>query len=163
MKFADSARLAMVTLCILALPAAGIAAQTDSPENFLRHLYAQYAPGKNPVAFDYPDAAPLVDASLLALLHRDQEAAKGEVGAIDYDPVCQCQDWEALKIVSLRVTPSGADHATGTVTFDNGTGRAKWRATVRFDLVRVAGAWKIHDIGSKDAASLQGLLRAAKY
>jgi hypothetical protein len=163
MKFADSARLAMAMLSILMLPCAGIAAQTDSPENFLRHLYAQYAPGKKPIAFDYPDAASIVDASLLALLRHDQEAAKGEVGALDSDPVCQCQDWEALKIVALSVQPAGANHTTASVTFDNGTGHEKWSQTVRFDLVRVGAAWKIHDIGSKDAASLQGLLRAAKY
>lgn len=163
MKIVDSVR-GLIAMCgLLAAPAACIAGPADTPETFLRHLYAQYAPGKEPIAFVYPQAATIVDASLLALLRHDQEAAKGEVGALDYDPVCQCQDWEALKIVSLRTTSADADHATGTVTFDNGTGPAKWRATVRFDLARVAGAWKIHDIGSHDAASLQGLLRAAKY
>jgi hypothetical protein len=163
MKIASNARMALAALCLLALPSAGIAAQADTPEGFLRHLYAQYAPGHKQIAFDYPDAAAIVDASLLDALHHDQIAAKGEVGALDYDPICQCQDWEALKTTALTVRPAGPDHATASVTFDNGTGSAKWTQTVRYDLVRVAGAWKIHDIGSKDAASLQGLLRSAKY
>ncbi|MGD0189169.1 MAG: DUF3828 domain-containing protein [Rhizomicrobium sp.] len=156
-------RTVCAAFSLLAISSAGFAASSDSPESFLRHLYAQYAPGKRQVAFDYPDAGSIVDASMLALLHRDQQAAKGEVGALDYDPICQCQDWEALKVVSVRVISSDDQKATADVTFDNGTGKDKWRQTVRFELVHTSAGWKIHDIRSKDAASLQALLRAAKY
>jgi hypothetical protein len=105
----------------------------------------------------------MVDASLLALLKHDQEAAKGEVGALDYDPICQCQVWDALKVVSVRMISSNGPRTKADVTFEDGTGKDKRRMTVHFELVQVSGSWKIHDIGSSDVASLQALLRDAKY
>jgi hypothetical protein len=146
----------------LAWPA-GAAPVADTPDGFLRHVYAQYAPGKKTVAFVYPDAAPMVDASLLALLRHDEQMSKGEVGALDYDPVCQCQDWGPFKLISVRIVSSAQARAVADATFENGSGRDAAPETVRFDLVRTSEGWRIHDVHSKEAPSLQATLRTAKY
>jgi len=139
------------------------AGAADSAEAFVRGLYAQYTPHGHPVAFGYPDAKPIVDAPMLQWLHRDQVKSNGEVGALDVDPVCQCQDWEHLKVDSVQSIAGGPGTATVEVRFEDGSGKDRWRQTVRFDLVQVGGAWKIHDIHAHDLPSLIALFRDAKY
>jgi hypothetical protein len=137
-----------------------VSAAVDSPRAFLERLYSAYAPKGKGNDFSYPQARAIVDASLLALLHRDQIKSKGEVGAMDSDPICQCQDWESLKVLSMQTQTFGAARASGDVTF---MPDPKDTEKVHFDLVRENGAWKIHDISSRDAPSLQAYLRDYKY
>jgi hypothetical protein len=131
-----------------------------SPRAFLERLYSAYTPKGKGNDFAYPDARTIVDASLLALLHRDQIKSNGEVGAMDSDPICQCQDWESFRVLSLQTQMDGAGRASGDVTF---MPDPKDTQKVHFDLVRENGAWKIHDLSSKDTPSLQAYLRDYKY
>jgi hypothetical protein len=135
----------------------------DGAEAFVRGLYAQYTPHGHPVAFGYPDAKAIVDAPMLEWLHRDQVKSKGDVGALDSDPVCQCQDWEHLKVDSVQSISRGPGTATVEVSVEDGSGKDRWHQTVRFDLVQAGGAWKIHDIHAHDLPSLIALFRDAKY
>lgn len=148
--------------CALAF-GTGHAGAGESAEAFVKGLYAAYVPHGHPVAFDYPDAKAIADAPMLELLHRDQVKAHGEVGALDSDPVCQCQDWEHIKVVSERTLSSAPGTATVEVKLEDGSGKDIWRQTVRFDLVQAGGAWKIHDIHTQDMPSLIALFRDAKY
>lgn len=131
-----------------------------SPRAFLERLYSAYTPRGKGNDFSYPGARDIVDAPLLALLHRDQIKSKGEVGAMDSDPICQCQDWESFKVLSMHTQTSGAARASGDVTFMPDT---KDTEKVHFELVRENGAWKIHDISTHDTPSLQAYLRNYKY
>jgi hypothetical protein len=150
---AATALLAQTTFPAAAMPA-------QSPEQFVRGLYAQYVPGGKPVAFDYPEAGRIVDSDMLALLRRDRDLTpKGDEGVLDADPVCQCQDWGTLKILSMEIKPVDKDRSSATVAFSNLDGHQ----TVRLDLVRVNGRWKIHDIGTADSPSLLTYLRTYKY
>lgn len=156
--------LTKIRLCLLAVIAistgfAEAATVAGTPHAFLERLYAAYAPHGKGNNFAYPEARVIVDSSLLALLHRDQIMSKGEVGALDGDPVCQCQDWGAFKVQSIQTEMKAPGHATGDVAFAM-EGRQE---TVRFDLVLENGVWKIHDLSSKDTPSLQAYLRNYKY
>jgi hypothetical protein len=142
---------------------AGLAQATpieSSPRAFLERLYSAYAPRGKGNDFAYPEARAIVDAPLLALLHRDQIKSKGEVGAMDSDPICQCQDWESFKVLSMDTQINGASRASGNVTF---MPDPKDTEKIHFDLVRENGAWKIHDMSSRDTPSLQAYLRDYKY
>jgi hypothetical protein len=130
-----------------------------SAEQFLRGLYANYKPHGKPVSFVYPDAKGIVDPAMLALLKHDKVKSKGEVGAMDSDPVCNCQDWGTLKVTSLKVTMSGAGAASADVTFKD----LDDVQTMRFSLVYLDGGWRIHDISTKDTPSLVAYLRDYKY
>jgi uncharacterized protein DUF3828 len=143
-------------------PSAAVPAQSpeQSPEQFVRALYAQYVPGGKPTAFDYPVAKRIVDSEMLAALRRDRDLTpKGDEGAMDSDPVCQCQDWGTLKILSLKIKAVDKDRSSATVVFSD----LNDRQTVRLDLVRAKGLWKIHDIGTKSSPSLLTYLRTYKY
>lgn len=147
-----------VILFLLGSIEAGAAA--ESPQAFLQRLYAAYTPHGKGNDFAYPDARTIVDASLLARLHNDQIKSKGEVGAMDSDPICQCQDWESFKVLSMHAQIKAPDRALGDVTFKPDP---ESTVNVHFDLVRENGAWKIHDLSTHDTPSLQAYLRDYKY
>ncbi len=68
------------------------AAAAAGPADFLRSVYAHYAPGR-PV-FDPLDAAAgaWFSPGLLALIRRDEAAAVNQPGRLDGDPICDCQE-----------------------------------------------------------------------
>jgi hypothetical protein len=151
--------LVSALLCLFAVTPSWAAPPAASPEQFLRGLYAAYKPHGKQVAFDYPDAKSIVDPAMLKLLKHDRDMSKGEVGAIDSDPICNCQDFGVIKVMSLKVTMSGESAASADVTFKN-FGDVQ---NARFSLVVVDGGWRIHDISTKDTPSLAGYLRDYKY
>jgi hypothetical protein len=130
-----------------------------SAEKFVRGLYAKYAPKDTPTPFVYPDAKTIADPAMLALLKIDHDKSGGEVGAMDSDPVCDCQDWDKLTITSLHVTPQGHDAASVDVAFTN----AGAKENIHFALVWIKNGWRIHDIGTKDQPSLVTYLKTYKY
>ena len=151
--------LVCALLCLFSATPAMAEPSAASAEQFLRGLYAQYKPHGKPVAFVYPDAKGIADPALMALLKHDRDASKGEVGAMDSDPVCNCQDWTAIKVVSVHVTMPAKDAAAAEIVFsDNGEVEK-----IHFALVWTSGGWRIHDIGAKDEPSLVGYLRDYKY
>jgi hypothetical protein len=152
-------RFVVPALLLLAVTPAWAAPSAASAEQFLRGLYANYKPHGKPVSFVYPDAKGLVDPAMLALLKHDKVKSKGEVGAMDSDPVCNCQDWGTLKVTSLKVTMSGDSAASADVTFKN----LDDVENMRFSLVYLDGGWRIHDISTKDTPSLAAYLRDYKY
>jgi len=134
-------------------------ASTASAEQFLRGLYAKYTHNGKPTPFVYPDAKNIADAPMMALLKNDQVKSNGEVGAMDSDPICRCQDWEVLKVASLKVTMQGANAAGADVTISDSGEVQK----IHYSLAWTKDGWRIHDIGAKDEPSLIAYLRNYKY
>jgi len=130
-----------------------------SAEQFLRGLYAKYTHNGKPTPFVYPDAKSIADANMMALLKRDHDKSNGEVGAMDSDPVCRCQDWEAIKVTTVQVVLQGANAASADVTFSDMGDVQK----IHYALVWTKDGWRIHDIGAKDEPSLIAYLRNYKY
>jgi len=143
----------------LAVQAAAPAASPASAEQFLRGLYAKYTRNGKPTAFVYPDARTIADAPMMALLKNDQVKSNGEVGAMDSDPVCRCQDWESIKVTSLHVAMQGPSAAGADVSISDGGEIQK----IHFSLVWTKDGWRIHDIGTTDEPSLVAYLRNYKY
>jgi len=130
-----------------------------SAEQFLRGLYAKYTHNGKPTPFVYPDARTIADANMMALLKHDRDKSNGEVGAMDSDPVCRCQDWEAIKVTALKVSMQGANAASADVTISDIGDVQK----IHYSLVWTNDGWRIHDIGAKDEPSLIAYLRNYKY
>jgi hypothetical protein len=150
------------TVLVIAGVSVSQAAPVASPasaEQFLRGLYAKYTHNGKPTPFVYPDAKTIADANMMALLKNDQVKSHGEVGAMDSDPVCRCQDWEAIKVTALKVTMQGTDAASADVTISDLGDVQK----IHYSLVWTKEGWRIHDIGAKDEPSLIAYLRNYKY
>jgi hypothetical protein len=128
-------------------------AQSETPERFLHRLYAPYERGHAPNPTGRI-AASIFAPPLLALIRRDEALAHGEVGTLDYDPICSCQDYGPLKSLTVTVTPRADNTAQATVSFKSFNDSV----TVKYELVRIGGNWRIADIVTKDTPSLRDLL-----
>ncbi len=52
-----------------------------------------------------------------ALTLNDNLTLPGNIGWLDYDPVCDCQDFGDLVLESVAITQTDADHADAVVRF----------------------------------------------
>jgi hypothetical protein len=138
----------IVALLLAAAPAAG------TPRAFIERLYesyrqADFSPFKHPEQVFAP--------GLLAAIAEDEKLAKGEVGYLDGDPICQCQDAAGLKATVTRVTPVRAGKATVTVRI---VLAGETPRPAQFSLLRTQAGWRIADISSAEEPSLLGALEA---
>ena len=135
------------------LLAAAIAGET--PRAFLERTYASYA-NSNFSPLEKPGRifAPQLRAAIL----EDERLAHGEVGFLDGDPLCDCQDTGGMrsKIVSVARTAAGAS-ALISIHFD-GTNDTR---EIRLKLVETREGWRIADVGTKSEPSLLKDLREA--
>jgi hypothetical protein len=125
-------------------------------KSFVTTLYAAYAKPPGP---DYlgRQAKDTFSPALLELMRREAaRTPKGEVGALDGDPICNCQDYE-ITGVSVAVTATGPDRATAVVGFRN-FGEAQ---SVGLDLVWAQGRWRVDDVHAREMLSLVKLLEGA--
>jgi hypothetical protein len=140
---------------IAATLAAAAAQPTATPEGFMERLYAQYrTPDFSP--FTHPER--VFAPRLLAAINEDSRLAKGEVGYLDGDPVCQCQDSAGLKAAITKIVRQDRDHARVRVSISLDGYDARPAA---FTLVRTRGGWRIADVSSEDETSLLAALEKA--
>ena len=114
------------------------------PEEFVRALYAVHAtPGATMGPALPPGQDPIYDRMLNAMIGEDFRKAGGEVPALNYDPICGCQDSGDFRLDSVTVMP-GADarRADVAVVFSN-MGETK-RQTLK--LVKEGPMWKVNDV-----------------
>ena len=133
---------------ILIAAVAAAAQPSETPRGFMERLYAQYrhsdySPFKHPERVFAPQ--------LLAAINEDSRLARGEVGYLDGDPVCQCQDAAGLKAAVTRVRLQGAGKATVSVSI--GLQSYKPRLA-EFSLIRTKAGWRIADVSSAAEKSL---------
>jgi hypothetical protein len=150
-------RASLAAVGILAVwSSAVLAIDTNDPAVTAQQLFALY--GKDKPGFDLrgPDAAKVIAPGLLGLIRADQVAAKGEAGALDFDPFCACQDYDitAVRITTKRAGPDRAE--VGIAHRNFGEPR-----TIRFSMVRAGAGWQVADIHSPDTPSLVAYLRRA--
>ena len=135
----------------LLLPAVA-AAQPETPRAFVERLYAgyskaDYSPFKHPERIFAP--------RLLAAINEDSRLAKGEVGYLDGDPICQCQDAAGLHATITSVKPQGRDRAAINVSIRLEDYVVR---PATFLLVRTKAGWRIADIASAEEPSfLRGI------
>jgi hypothetical protein len=135
-------------------PAAAQTADLKAAQTMVERTYRAYCKGCR-VDLDR-HAGRLLSPRLMALVERDRRLTpKGDVGALDGDPICDCQDYAITDVrVAVKAGPA-ADRATAAVSFRN-FGEPQ---TIRLDLVAVAGGWRIDNVHSKGAPDLADYLQ----
>jgi hypothetical protein len=136
--------------------AAGTARADDAAKAFLEKIYAAYK-GKHSkgVLLDTDAQVRLYfEPKLAAMMIKDSKDAqkRGDVPELDGDPFVGSQDWE-IGPVAITVQDLGPDKASATAKFSN----LKEPKTVTYDLVKLAGGWRIADISWGDNDTLRGL------
>ena len=109
----------------------------ETPRDLLEALYEPYFTG----TFE-EDETIFRSEALNALYAEDLEnTPEGEIGAIDFDPYVDGQDYEIADLVIGEPVVTG-DTAVVVVTFTNfGAPRQ-----ITFDLVEESGGWKVDDL-----------------
>ena len=124
----------------------------SSPEALVADLYKQ----KNSPFFQTKDHG-LVNKyfsePLAQLIWKDAVSSKGEVGALDFDPLYDAQDTD-IKKFSLRKSKSGKDAAEVIASFENMGSNIE----IIYSLVLTKMGWRISNIKYTDGRNLVGLL-----
>jgi len=152
-----------IAAACLARVASPVAATPDDARAraFVEKLYSHYPSNPNGMAFDPTgkNASKVFDPGMVAAFREDSRLANGEVGFIDDDPLCQCQDDAGLKskVVSVTMTGSNAADVVVNLQYPDAT------QALTLHLVPVNGAWRIYDLSTGDVKSYRAdLLKANK-
>lgn len=121
---------------------------------FIHYLYYQYSNGDQPPPPLKPEQ--IYDPYLLALIQQDRAVAEtqGHAPLINVDPICLCQDFDALQVSNVNILHQDPFNTIAKVTFkdDGNTGEET------YDLVRYGNRWFVHDILGGTAPSLRKYL-----
>lgn len=135
------------------------AQKASGPDAVVKELYKEHDANKSPF-FQTKDRAAVdkyFTKKLADLIWQDAVSSKGEVGALEADPLYDAQD---TKITDLKIQADqvDGDQALVLVTFKN-FGKAK---SLIYNVERENGAWKISNITGDNYNLLDTLQAAAK-
>jgi hypothetical protein len=141
-----SLALALVAMFAAAPPA-------ETPRAFVERLYAGY---RNPDYSPFAKPGRIFAPSLVAAIREDARLSRGEVGYLDGDPICQCQDAAGMRhsIEDLRQESGTRAIARVRLAFADSDFRA-----LELRLVRAGPGWRIADVATAGEPSLLESLR----
>jgi hypothetical protein len=145
-------RYAFAVLLALS-PVVASAQDAAGADRFVRGLYDAYH-GRGPDYLGH-QAKAVFAPPLLKLIRRDAaRTPPGDVGALDGDPICDCQDFDGIRDVDVKISGGAGGRARATIQFSI----SKERRAVRLDLVAVQGHWRVSDVHTAETPSLIALL-----
>jgi hypothetical protein len=153
-------RCAITALAVLAT-APTQAADLNGARAFVTQLYSHYPQREGAPEFDPLGraATAVFDPALVALIRKDaRRTPPGDVGAIDGDPICDCQDDGGLSVKIGAIRSTGPSQAAASVDLRFGEASPPETRRLELDLVVVQGRWRVHDVRTKDTPSLRAYL-----
>lgn len=144
----------MILPLLLAGWLAPAAPAPDSPRAFVERLYASYRSETwSPLSKPERVFAP----PLVAAIREERRLSRDEVGFMDADPICDCQDPSGMRTRIESVTEPARGAAIVRVTLRFGPSD---RRDLTLRLVRLPAGWRIADVASTDEPSLLADLKA---
>jgi len=133
-------------LILLAVPPIPAAAQdAASAKTFLQSTYALYSKNGKGATL----TSRYYDSTLVRLVATDNKLNAGEIGVLEGDPVCGCQDWAGIWDLNIEVQMQGQNQALADVSFaltaPNGRKQNDLRK-LHITLVPERGQWRIYNI-----------------
>lgn len=99
-------------LCIFISAAVQAGSPPLSPEQTIRQIYQPYIESTPIATF----GGTMVSARMgQALMLDERLALPGDMGWLDYDPICNCQDFDNLVLEKVAITQKDPTHAEATV------------------------------------------------
>jgi len=140
-------------LALLCWPTAAQCQSLADANHFITKLYQAY--GHSEPDYLGPQRKRIFSPRLLGLIQRDQDlTAPGDVGYLDGDPICDCQDPAGLSKVRVRLAAAGPGRSRAVIHFR----LSDDRRALTLDLVAVRGQWRVDDVHSQDTPSLADAL-----
>lgn len=146
----------LAALAAAVVMAASPAVAAPAPDAFLKGLYARYA-DENFNLFEKPEQWFAPDL-LAAMKENEDLTPDDEIGAVDHDPVCQCQDFSGMMSRVAGAQIDSPTTATGLVDLWWGTDDQR---RIVVELVLVNEEWRIRDIRGADGESFLAYVRKA--
>ena len=133
----------------------------EDPSAFLARIYDTFSHDDLSSAF-IGEHGPkrIASKAFIAVLDEDQALTlPGDMGYLDANPICQCQDYENLVVTKIAILSNDNQQSQATVTFrafsdDSST------ITTGFNLVAENGQWFIDDIFDASQASIRDAIDA---
>jgi hypothetical protein len=138
------------------LLAAAAAQSAETPKAFIQRIYAGYS-NKNYNPLNKADR--IFAPKLVAAINEDARLAKGEVGYLDGDPLCDCQDFVKIGAKVQSLSQPSRQSAVAKVRVTYGTGDAP--RDLKLTLLRTSRGWRVADIGSPEEPSLLNAIEKA--
>ena len=131
---------------ILAALALAAAHAGSTPREFIAYVYSQYhhedfSPLERPEKFFSP--------TLTAAIRKD--SAGGEVGYLDGDPLCDCQDYDRVSAQVRKLVQQTPRSAVADIRV---TLSPKETRDLELKLILTPGGWRISDLVGTDHKSL---------
>lgn len=157
-----SSLLLSALLACLLVPASS-AQSTASAKTFLQSIYARYSKGGPGVDAGGPRAARYLHSSLITLLREDARAVgPGEVGVLDGDPLCGCQDWDGIFDLKIDVQEPRENRAEAMVSFALfKDAKPQDVRSLAITLASEKGAWRVWNVVDRSDPNAEFDLRAA--
>lgn len=154
-------------LCVLASMAAALAlggcttasAQEgrEGSAEFMRAVYASYQEDQLwPIDDQRLDE--VWSPRMAALIRRDRELSGDDLPWLDADPICNCQDFEDIRVLDARADWNADTRVVVTVRFINGGEEQTGYFLMRGNPIR---GWRIDDVLNPDGPSLAENLAAS--
>jgi uncharacterized protein DUF3828 len=124
-------------MILFALLLAG-AQPAEDPAAFVYRIYGNYGQGGYSPLLN-PEK--LFSQTLTAAINQDSSG--GEVGYLDGDPLCDCQDYEAITARIVSMKRPNARSATARVHVTLGPAAER---DLKLNLVLTASGWRIADV-----------------
>ncbi|MGR7055865.1 DUF3828 domain-containing protein [Klebsiella aerogenes] len=118
-----------------------------SVEQTIRQIYQGYAEdSQTHVAFSDMSEKSIISSRMKKALRKsDQFILPGDIGILDFDPICACQDYQNLRIESIRIIDESTRHARAEVRFrpfkENNDS-----TTLTLDMVAENNRWLVDDV-----------------
>ena len=147
--------LLLVGVILAATTSFASAAAPSEARQFVAGRYDRYRhPGTEYLG---RDARLAFTKKLLLLIRVDQaRAPNGYARTLDWDPICDCQDPDGIRLKTLDVRVVAPTKAKALVALA-WKGGATRRVTL--DLAKVDGIWRVADVYTRETPSLVALLQ----
>ncbi len=156
MRPAQSVTLA-AALMLGACATASTQSGSEGSADFIRSVYASYTDdGPWPIDEERLDA--VWSPATAALIRRDRTLSGDELPYLDADPICNCQDFENIRVLDTRTRRDGEGRLIIRVRFINGG----METTTDFRLHgSPTSGWRIDDVLNPHGPSLAENLAAS--
>jgi hypothetical protein len=129
--------------CVFLGLARASAQDANSARDFLEKIYATYQDDAYFLGIYQEGDAAIASPSLLQLIQKSRLALNGDIGSIDADPICNCQDYGEIKVLAITIEMKSQTTARAKVTFSNIGNPPE---NTLFDLVWSENKWRIDDL-----------------
>lgn len=136
---------------LLVSPALAATPDTHGADAFVTNLYRDYAKPDAPGPLDAAVSPKVFSPALLEKIHADQHHQAGNMGKLDHDPICDCQDSDGLHLLNVSVHPKSPGHALALAAFRLGADTKH----VSLNLVETHNGWRVDDVSDQNMKSLR--------